>query len=103
VNPVGTQRLRFTAQVNTFSNVTADVLAIRLMDGSTQVWEWTKRANSGTANAATTHTHNLIAELNVAAGARTYTITVLRALGTGTTTITANALWPNFLSIDVIG
>lgn len=96
-------RLRFQGQVVTHSSSVNDVVSIRLLDGGSEVWSWSVRANSGIANASTAHAHTLIAEADVATGAHTYTLDVARVVGSGNVTIGPTSNSPNLLSIDRIG
>jgi len=96
-------RLRFQGQVVTYSSSVNDVVSIRLLDGGSEVWSWSVRANSGIATASTGHAHTLIAEADVATGAHTYTLDVARVVGSGNVTIGPTSNSPNLLSIDRIG
>lgn len=86
--PAVTQ-MRVRVLLTGYSSAAGDVMVVRVKDGATTVAQWTVMANS--AGAATSMSHSLESSPELAAGAHTLTIAVLRVAGSGTITVSPSA------------
>lgn len=78
------------------------VIAIQVLDGASVVATWTRSANSGTT-AGNAEVSNFFAILpGVAAGTHVYTLSVSRATGTGSITISPIGDSASFLSVGPV-
>lgn len=96
--------LRPRLQISTYSSNVADVVAIQLFDGTTNVATWTRAANSSPSIAATSVAQSCETILdNVAAGTHVYTVKVSRVAGSGNVTVAPSESTKNWLTIERVG
>lgn len=97
--------LRFYGNITTYSSSLADVIVVSIADGgaSNNIFDATYPANSSTTIAATGRVQTVLTDILVPAGAHTFTLTVARAAGSGSVTVSPGAVSPTTFSIDRIG
>lgn len=103
INLPSAAKLRFLANVNTFSSSPADVIQIRIRDEAVSLAAFTRPANSSPTLQATSISNTVTAEADLAAGAHRINVAIMRIAGTGTVTSAVDATASNYLSVDRIG
>lgn len=87
----------------TYSNDGNDVVTVLIMDNNTVLAEVIRRANSSPTISGTTHTHQIMGEYQLAAGAHSLYLALVRAVGGGSITVPKNSTMPASLAVNRVG
>lgn len=94
--------IHFWGTVNTYSTSATDLVVVRVRDNSTALADFTSSANSSPSASGTSHTHVFEGEVDLPAGSHRLNLSVLRAAGSGTMTVTKSAAAPPRMVVDKI-
>lgn len=96
-------KLRFLANVNTYSSSNADVIQIQVRDNTTILAGFLRPANSSASLPNTNMSNTVTSEADLPAGAHRINVAIARVAGSGVVVSSVDATAFNYLSIDRIG
>lgn len=98
-----TGNIRISGNLQTYATSTDTILVIRIKEGATTLFEFTRMANSSASINATSNMQTFSCILSgVTKGSHTYKLAVVRATGTGGVAVAPGATAPTQLAVEVI-